>query len=213
MIPESVASAIPPRPPGYQPTRELFDSHTGLVFDPYAPAHVVSQLVLGLIMHPERAARLVYQKDFDDSLPDLAEVLKRVNEIVWRRSAPRDPYLAELQRITQQVWTDILLKTVTAPDVSPAVRARVVMHLRRVASWMETSRGRGDEAVAHRDMIYDDIVRVLNRDFQAMEQRSTMTTPPGSPIGMEGPGYLLRTDQRDRWIREWADVNTFCASE
>ena len=212
MIPESARNIIPPRPPGYYPTRELFDGETGLIFDPYAPAHVVSQLVFGLIMHPDRAARLAYQKDHDSSLPGLGDVLSRVNNTVWRRSAPRDPYLAELQRVTQQVWTDILLKTVTSPDVTSAVRSRVIMHLRRVAAWMESSRGRGDETVAHRDMIYDDIARVLNRDLQAMETRPTMTTPPGSPIGSE-PGFLLRTDQRTRWIREWTDIHTFCASE
>jgi len=212
-IPESVREQIPPRPPGYSPTRELFDSHTGLVFDPYAPAHVSAQLILGLIVNPERAARLVYQHDFDDDLPDLLEILNRVNGFVWRRAVPRDDYKAELQRITQQVWTDILLKTVTSSDVSPAVRARVVFHLRQVAAWMESSRGRGNETVAHRDMIYDDISRVLNRELQAMETRRTVSTPPGSPIGASGPGYLLRNDQRESWLQGWSDAHAFCASE
>ena len=212
-IPESVRNAIPPRPPGYSPTRELFDGNTGLVFDPYAPAQVVSQLVFGLLLNPQRAARLVYQKDADDSLPGLEEVLGRVNEAIWRRSSPRDPYQAELQRITQQVWTDMLLKTVTSTDVSTSVRAHVVAHLRRLATWMETSRGRGNETVAHRDMIYDDIIRVLNRDLQALEKRPVMTTPPGSPIGSGSPGFLLRSDQRTRWMQEWTDIHAFCASE
>ena len=212
-IPEQVMDVIPPRPPGYSPTRELFDGHTGLVFDPYAPAHVSAQLILGLIMHPERATRLIYQNDMDDDLPDLREILNRVNGFIWRKAAPRDAYAAELQRITQQVWTDILLKTVTSSDVPFAVRAHVVAHLRQLAAWMETSRGRGDESVAHRDMVYDDILRVLNRDFQAMETRPTMTTPPGSPIGMETPDYLYRTELRQQWLNEWADSHVLCASE
>lgn len=211
-IPEQARDLIPPRPPGYGATRELFDGHTGLVFDPYAPAHVSAQLILGLIAHPERAARLVYQHDFNERLPDLREILSRVNGFVWRKAAPRDAYGAELQRITQQVWTDVLLKTVTMTDISPAVRAHVVAYLRQLATWLETSRGRGDEAVAFRDMIYDDILRVLNRDLQAMEKRSLVTTPPGSPIG-SAPGYLLRTDQREQWLDEWTQNQAFCASE
>ena len=210
-LPEAVRTMIPPRPPGFPSTRELFDGHTGLVFDPFAPAHVVSQLILGLIANPDRAARLVYQQDFDDDLPDLLDVLEGVNRMVWRKSPPRDPYHAELQRVTQQVWTDILLDLATSPEVAPPVRARVTYHLRQTASWLENSRGRGAESIAHRDMTYDDILRVLNRDLQAMETRSRVTTPPGSPIGSGEPGFQQRLNSRRLWLAEWDDTHSFCS--
>ncbi|MCH8319671.1 MAG: zinc-dependent metalloprotease, partial [Acidobacteria bacterium] len=59
-LPENIRTQIPPRPPGYGQHRELFPGHTGLTFDPYAPAEVVAGLVFGLVIHPPRAARTVY---------------------------------------------------------------------------------------------------------------------------------------------------------
>ena len=209
-IPERIRTQIPPRPPGFGATRELFDGFTGLVFDPYAPAHVVSELVLGLIAHPERAARLIYQHDMDNDLPDLTEILRRVDSIVWRRSPPRDDYRAELQRITQQVWTDALLSLVSDANVAPAVRARVVFHLRETAAWLESNRGRGSETISHRDMVYDDIIRVLNRDLQSMETRRSVTTPPGSPIGTDDLSYLQRTETRRQWLQDWTQHQAIC---
>ena len=213
-LPEHIRTQIPPRPPGYGNSRELFDGYTGLVFDPYAPAQTIAQLVFGLLVHPQRAARLVYQNDMNDDLPDLNDVLRRIHNKVWRSSTPRDPYLAELQRITQQVWTDVLLASVTDERVAPAVRARIVFHLRETNAWLERERNRGRRAddIAHRDMIYEDILRVLNRDLQAMEKRRSITTPPGSPIGSGDFDFLQRTTQRQQWLDRWMDQNAFCGS-
>ncbi len=210
MLPEHIRNQIPPRPPGYSPHRELFDGYTGLIFDPYAPAEIATELVLGLLVHPERAARLVYQHDFDDRLPDLRDILEDVNDRVWTRSVPRDDYEAELQRITQRVWTDVLLELVTNPTVSPAVRARVTFHVRETAAWLENSRGRGHETIAHRDAIYDDLSRVLNRDLEELEDRTSLRTPPGSPIGMGDYDYRLRTRQRRAWLDYWGRHDFSC---
>ncbi len=52
---------LPPRPPGFGRTRELFAGRTGLVFDPTAPAEVAAALVVDELTRPDRAARLAYQ--------------------------------------------------------------------------------------------------------------------------------------------------------
>ena len=48
-LPQNLRTLIPPRPPGYdaeRETRELFAGHTGLTFDPYAPAQIAAYVVL-----------------------------------------------------------------------------------------------------------------------------------------------------------------------
>jgi hypothetical protein len=208
-LPANIRTQLPPRPPGYVPHRELFDGHTGLVFDPYAPAEVASGMVFDLLANAERAARLAYQEDFDPNLPGLRDVLGQVFEQVWNRRVPSDAYDAELQRIVQQTWTDALLGLATGSNVAPAVKGRVLFHLREIMVWLENSPGRDAETIAHRDLIYDDIRRLIERQYQAMEQQQEVSAPPGSPIGQEGPDYLRRTMQR-RAVLESLDLRA-CA--
>jgi hypothetical protein len=208
-LPANIRTQLPPRPPGYVPHRELFDGHTGLVFDPYAPAEVASGMVFDLLANAERAARLAYQEDFDPNLPGLRDVLGQVFEQVWNRRVPSDAYDAELQRIVQQTWTDALLGLATGSNVAPAVKGRVLFHLREIMVWLENSPGRDAETIAHRDLIYDDIRRLIERQYQAMEQQKEVSAPPGSPIGQEGPDYLRRTMQR-RAVLESLDLRA-CA--
>ncbi|GIV59684.1 MAG: hypothetical protein KatS3mg043_0773 [Rhodothermaceae bacterium] len=205
-LPGQLRTTIPPRPPGYGPHRELFDRHTGLVFDPYAPAAGAAELVLGLLVHPERAARLTYQKDFDPSLPDLSEVLTTVSEFVWERSVPDDPYDAELQRTVQQVWTDALLDVSTRDDLAPAVRARMTQHLREVHAWLQDHPGnpRDHETVAHRAFVFDQIDRYLFREYRPDEPRADLTLPPGSPIGQDAPGFVHRRHARRAYLEHHA---------
>ncbi len=204
-LPENIRTQIPPRPPGYPHHRELFPGHTGLTFDPYAPAEVVAGLVLGLVIHPQRAARTVYQHDFDPDLPDLEEVLEHVSNETWGKSVPRDPYDAELQRIVQQVWIDELVGVAANERNAPAVRAMVTMKLREVHAWLQENPGarRDEETLAHRALVFDQIDRYLLRDYRLGEGRTILSAPPGSPIGQDVPGYLYRRQQRQTLLDQW----------
>ncbi|MFK8055404.1 MAG: zinc-dependent metalloprotease [Saprospiraceae bacterium] len=54
-----------PQPFGYRRGRELFDAHTGPMFDDYAAAEASIDLTLGLLLAPERVTRIL-QKPADD---------------------------------------------------------------------------------------------------------------------------------------------------
>ena len=205
-LPENVRTQIPPRPPGYGQHRELFSGHTGLTFDPYAPAEVVADLVLGLIVHAERAARTVYQHDFDPDLPGLDEVLETVTDEVWAQDVPRDPYDAELQRIVQQVWVDVLIGVAADEQSASAVRARILQKLREIYAWVQENPGgrRDEETIAHRAFVFDQLDRYLLRLYQPGERRAVPYTPPGQPIGQGGPDYLQRRQHRQGFLDRWA---------
>lgn len=227
-LPSQVRTQIPPRPPGYGQHRELFDGDTGLIFDPYAPAAVVSQQVFSLLLEPSRATRLVYQKDFDKGQPGLLEMLGRVTNDVWLSREPADSYEAELQRQTQQIWTDMLLTAAASNRQAPAVKARITLHLRDLHAWLTANADEeGDETDAHRLSLLDEIDRFLFRPYQPTETERSITTPPGSPIGSAesswldpsvattssygaAPAWVLRTTQRQQWLQAWIDADTMC---
>ena len=197
-LPPSVRTLLPPRPPGYPDSRELFGGYTGLTFDPYAPAETAASLVLGLILHPERAARLVYQADAE-ALPSLTDVLGRVDAAVWDAPQPDAPYEAELQRVVQQVWTDVLVSRATRADLAPPVRARLHQRLDARLDALRDRPGRDPETTAHRALLSAQIARFLNRTYEAVPERAMPTTPPGSPIG-SGEAAAARQQTRQTWL-------------
>jgi hypothetical protein len=222
-LPEHITTQIPPRPPGYGPHRELFSGHTGPVFDPYAPAAVVAQQIVGLLLNPARTARLTYQADFNKSLPELLEVLVTFTQNIWLREIPTDPYEAELQRQTQQVWVDGLLSAAASPAQSPAAQSRILFHLRDMHEWLTENADRSDdETRAHRFATLDEIDRYIFRPYQITERPVPVTTPPGSPIGSPGgsmlattdaPAWAVRSAERQAWLNDWMDATNLCTFE
>src|SRR5262245_55038439 len=77
-LPRALLGKIPPRPSGFPEHRELFDKVTDPVFDVISPAAAAADMVLQLVLNPERAARLVQQHALDPAQPGLAEVLDSV---------------------------------------------------------------------------------------------------------------------------------------
>jgi len=203
-LPENIRTQIPPRPPGYGQHRELFTGHTGLIFDPYAPAAAIAGLVLSLTIHPERAARLVYQNDFTGSLPDFKEILETVSNATWGVPVSSNSYDAELQRVVQQVWIDELVELASHPQAAPAVQATVTQKLREFHGWLQENPGRirDTATVAHRALILDQIDRYLFRDHQPGEKSAPTLIPPGSPIGQT---VNLRRQQRHEFLLQYTD--------
>lgn len=209
-LPKAARDSLPPRPPGHPDNRELFEGNTGPIFDTYAPAEAASSMVLGRVVQPERAMRLVQQHDDDPNLPGLQSVLSTVTDRVWKSPAPSDPYRAELQRTTQQVWTDLLLSRADHGEVPSAVQARMTEHLREIADWLEGNGGSSAETQAHRGMLLDAIERFLDRQESSDAPMPVAESPPGDPIGQSAPEYVQRQERRQEWVEAWAPSLPAC---
>ena len=178
-LPEA-ARAIPPRPPGYDATRELFDGRTGLTFDPVAPAETASGLVFAFLLEPARAARLVVQHDLDGSLPSLADVLDRATAAV--RTAPASTsYEAALRRAALAAWVQGLIGLAGDDAAAPEVQAQTVDHALDLAAQLSGAGGGTDGALNR--WLADRIFRFLDREFDADDRPEPLAAPPGSPIG------------------------------
>ncbi|MDT7855056.1 zinc-dependent metalloprotease [Rubrivirga sp. S365] len=174
------ARLIPPRPPGYGATRELFDRRTGLTFDPVAPAETAATLVFGFLLDPDRAARLAYQPTLDGSLPGLADVLERTTTAV--RTAPAaTPYEMALRRATLSAWVDGLLGLAADDDAAPEVQAAAVDHALALGAQLSADGGGADGALDR--WLADRIFRFLDREYDPEGGVERLDAPPGAPIG------------------------------
>jgi hypothetical protein len=182
---------IPPRPSGYGRTRELFPRLTGGAFDPIAPAMVATDMIVGLILTPDRAARLVTQNALDPSLPGLRDVLERIRTVVFTTPTATG-YETEIKRAQERVLVSRLMSLSESASM-PQVRAVATATLKQIQSaydqpasdWMVS---------AHRGLLASDIKRFLERPYDNMRPAATPATPPGAPIGDTGLDYLLGFD-------------------
>lgn len=179
-MPRAVLGILPPRPAGYDATRELFDRRTGVVFDAITPAAGAADLTLGLLFTPERAARLVQQRALDPSLPDLHDVIERTLATVFTPAA--DPYHAELARAVQRVAMDRLM-SLAAEAGMPQVRA---VATERLGAWRDRLGAPVADrpSRAHRALLVADITRFLSREHDPARLPRPVQNPPGSPIGL-----------------------------
>ncbi|MDZ7934948.1 MAG: zinc-dependent metalloprotease [Emticicia sp.] len=85
-VPEHILKMIPPRAFRYEAnSRETFKRHTGLAFDPLAPAEAAAGLTLRMILNPDRCSRLVSQGVLKTDLPTFSEITKEMNKRLLRK--------------------------------------------------------------------------------------------------------------------------------
>ncbi len=185
-LPAPVLSAIPPRPEGYDPHRELFPRYTGPTFDAVSPAVAAAGITLGQLLDAERAARLVEQKALDPALPGLDDVLER---LVARAATPAtgSPYEAEIARAVERVLADRLIALASNARM-PQVRALASAALQSLAQPANAGASRAD--AAHRALLAQDVRRFVDRPAPAQALAQTPAAPPGPPIGEPALDYL-----------------------
>ncbi|HTK29272.1 MAG TPA: zinc-dependent metalloprotease [Vicinamibacterales bacterium] len=185
---KQVLDAIPPRPPGWGPHRELFPRTTGDTFDPVAPATVASDVTIGFTLQLDRAARLVAQHAVDPSLPGLEDVIDRLNKATFGAAAAT-PYEAEVRRAEERIFVDRVTWLATAAP-NPQVRAIATWKLTDLAARLKVEAGAVPADRAQHQLLAADIKRFLDRPAEPTHLMPAPGAPPGAPIGDEGNDWL-----------------------
>jgi hypothetical protein len=194
-LPQTLATMIPPRPPGWGMSRELFPRYTGGAFDVITPAIAGAGLTIGAILDDARSARLVEQKAMNPALPGLEDVLEAIHGATFG-AATRTPYEAEVKRATQRVFVDELMNLALGAPM-PQVRALASFYLQRISA--QPSAGGPTIEQAHVAMIASDIKRFLERPHSPGDIRQPLAAPPGAPIGDPGMDWLNRVARYCDW--------------
>jgi hypothetical protein len=197
-LPPTLAKLIPPRPPGWGRTRELFPRYTGGAFDAVTPAVVAAGHVLGFVLADDRSARLVEQKALDPSLPGLEEVFSAVHAATFGATA-RTPYEIEVRRAVQRVFVDELMGLAAGAPM-PQVRALATLQLQRIGNEARAAVAPTTAEQAHGNLIAMDVKRFIERPATAADIRQTPAAPPGAPIGDPGMDWLNRVLPPCSWF-------------
>ncbi len=106
-LPNRIAQLIPPRPAGYDFSRELFKKRTGLAFDVLSPAETAADLPLSFLFNAQRLSRMAQYEVQSNGL-GVAEMVNMLITKTWK--APRQTGIYKLIQLqTEQV---LLLTTI-----------------------------------------------------------------------------------------------------
>jgi Met-zincin/Domain of unknown function (DUF5117) len=181
-IPDRILNLIPPHPPGYPRTRETFPSNTGVTFDPLAGAEAAANLTIGLILNPERAARLVQYHAEDANNPGLHEVIDTLLAATWQK-----PDAAGLEGQVAHIVKRAVLIQLLALALDNSASTEV----RDIASGEVAS---VKAALAnHPDAYSAQLIQAFERDPRQLAVPKLAEPPPGQPIGDDEnwmPRYL-----------------------
>lgn len=178
-LPENILNLIPPRPQGISNTRELFKGNTGPPLDALGIAETAASLPLSLILHPQRANRLVEFGARGES-PKLEDVILRIfRRTIQKRES--DTYYGSIQKVVNHAVATNLIRLHASSQSNPLTKAIALEQLYRLQDMIEA---RTDEMSLH---IYDQISLYLN-DPEDFEMPDVLSPPPGSPIG-SGPMF------------------------
>jgi hypothetical protein len=188
-LPDRVLQLIPPRPYGYSRNRENFEMRTGLTFDPLAAAETAASMTLGLILHPQRAARLVEYHSRDNSLPGLGEVVDQILNASWKTPAG-SAYHAEIQRVVNNLVLDQIMKLAANEEAAMQVRAMAWLKLEELKNWLANAINQttAENMKAHYLFAAARLSQFLSNP-KDMQLSAPLTPPAGQPIGMDGENW------------------------
>jgi hypothetical protein len=179
-LPDSLLKLLPPRPAGYDFTPELFSKHTGLAFDVLSPAEAAADMVLSLLLHPERISRMVQYEQTVNGLPLTSMLTSLVTQTF---EAPRQKGMeALIQQQNEQLLLTYLMSITLNDQVNYAARAIVKKHLTDLKTGMIAK-----EKAATDPLWKGHYQLALQRMEKPELAKPTLhaQAPPGAPIGCE----------------------------
>ncbi len=202
-LPESLLVQVPPRTPGSRRGREHFPGRTGVTFDPLTAADVAADLALGLLLHPERAGRLVIHPARDAEQLGIFEVLDALLDATWRSDAAPTGLEAEVRRVVENAVVRHLQRLAVSDAALPQARAAALSAIQDLNGWLqdEAPEGRGQAAhyaamVQHLDLFLD--------EPGDLEAPRPVRSPDGDPIGSGDPLRLQMLEFLDEGLC-WLD--------
>jgi hypothetical protein len=178
VMPERLLNLLPPAAFGYARTPENFRSHTGLTFDPLGAAEAAANLTIGLILNPQRAARLEQQHAETQAIDGLAGVIDRLLAATWRSPADSGPRGA-VQRTVNSVALYHLMALAANAAASEPVRAVAFskLHALRISLEATPHDALADFAIAQ--------IRKFESEPKEVNVPKPAEPPPGQPIGCD----------------------------
>jgi len=178
VLPASITSIIPPRPAGYNFTRELFKKRTGLAFDAMAPAETAADFPLSFLFNSERVSRMS-QFEASGGL-GVHEMIRLLTDNTWK-AARRTGMEGLVQLQTEQILLTYLLSLSTDEAASFAARAAAQKALADLKIFIEEQKktAKDDNYSAHLALALER----MKTPEKAKPVLQHKEMPAGAPIG------------------------------
>ncbi|AXT19916.1 DUF5117 domain-containing protein [Flavobacteriaceae bacterium AU392] len=175
-IPKDKLNLFPPRAFGYGRTRESFVGKTGVAFDALSAASTASDMSLRLLLHTERANRLVQQKSLDKSQLGLADILDALINNSFR-AKHNDAYLSEVQ---QNINVNVLKYVMNL-----AVNSNAYFQVNAIANKTINDLAKGFDKNSAYDLQYLTLIKEFRTKPEKFTIKASPRLPDGSPIGTD----------------------------
>jgi len=181
-LPKKLIRLIPPPAFGYGRDRESFKGFTKPAFDVLAAAESAASHSAGLLLNPERSARLIQQKALNSKILGLLDVQKSLLKATWK-TIQKDDYSAAIQRNINWAVLKQFFKLAANENTSSQVKAVTLLNLRELKSWLLKRKDSHSKVLqrATEQQAAWDIEQFLKSD-EANVLPETKKLPPGSPI-------------------------------
>jgi hypothetical protein len=185
-IPESLLRLIPPRPPGYQRTREDFRIRTSPAFDALAPAEAYANHVCDFLFNAERAARIVeFHARNGAEYPMLGDYFDKIITETFRASV-RSGYGGEIQHAVNAVVLNEMMTLAANERASNEVRAIAEMKLDELKTWASEQSGLTRDRNQRAFLLYvSNQIKRFQDDPKKMNLTKPNEPPDGQPIGTD----------------------------
>ncbi|MCK8524163.1 zinc-dependent metalloprotease [Aquimarina sp. D1M17] len=180
VIPKEKLSLFPPRAFGYGRTRESFKGKTGVGFDALGAASTASDMSLTLLLHPERASRLVQQKSLDNKQLGLNELLDTLIETTFKNNSSNN-YYNEIRHAINTNVLKHLMNLSKSKKTHTQVNAIAYDQLLKLSSFLGNSKEQGVTKI-YNTFYIKQINDFLKRP-ELFEVLPSPKIPDGSPIG------------------------------
>jgi len=180
-VPEHILKMIPPRVFRFDANpRETFKRHTGLAFDPLAPAEAAAGLTLRMILNPERCSRLVSQRVLKADLPTFSEITKEMNKKLWKKPEMVDnlSYYAQIDRMVAMQYLDHLMKLANNKETASEVCMNAYAAIDDIKTWVSGKMFDGG-GFARLTLLK---IKQFEENPEAVISSSALTPPDGQPI-------------------------------
>lgn len=175
MIPKKQLRLFPPRAFGYPRGRESFQSELGVAFDAMGAAATASDMSFGLLLHVERANRLIQQKGLQPNNLGLEEVLERLFDTLFDVETSNS-YEEEIAHMIQYRALQYLFSLTMNPHALPQVKGMCRTTIQEFAKELK-----GDRSAFAEQLLFE--IDKFEEDPEEYQGVEAPKIPDGSPIG------------------------------
>ena len=184
-VPQPLLNIIPPRPPEYPSSRENFTRRTSPAFDSLAPAEAAADIIVSLLLQPDRAQRMLEYHARDANNPGFDELLDTLLATTWKGPLETG-YNAAIQRTVNAIVLSRLMALVNNEHASTQVRAVAFLKLDQLKKWLASQESMmKDEPTRAEFFFAKNQIDHFERNPAEVHLTAPSAPPAGDPIGSD----------------------------